>query len=189
MRIIPSITRTGTNMYQNTTLIIRAFSAITIVFFTLSTAALSEEDLHDSHDSHEMHEWELGISVGYANLKTENEEGANLHLHLLKRLEGDGFEKYFSVGFGAEMIVTDEKHYGAMVTLAVHPWRDLVLSVSPGFEWANHEGEWETEYATHLEAAYTFDVSENYHIGPVIGYSKTSHAEHYTVGIHMGIPF
>jgi hypothetical protein len=158
----------------------------------LSTAALSEEEHHEAHESHhEMHEWELGISVGYANLTTENEEGTNLHLHLLKRLEGDGFEKYFSAGFGAEMIVTtdNEKHYGAMVTLAYHPVEDLVLAISPGFEWAKHEGHsWERAYATHFEAAYVFDVYENYHIGPVIGYSKTSDAEHYTVGIHIGIP-
>jgi len=167
----------------------RALRAITLGLFVLNTAALSEEDHHDLHDSHEMHEWELGVSFGYANLKTEGEEGGNLHLHLLKRLEGDGFEKYFSVGFGAEVIVTDEKHYGAMLTLAYHPVEDLVLSVSPGFEWAKHEGSsWEREYATHLEAAYSFDVSENYHVGPVIGYSKTKDAEHYTVGIHIGIP-
>ncbi len=170
----------------------RTLTAITLSLSLLSTAALSEEEHHEEeHHSHAMHEWELGVSIGYANLKTENEEGGNLHLHLLKRLEGDGFEKYFSVGFGAEMIVTtdNEKHYGAMVTLAYHPVEALTLSVSPGFEWAKHEGSsWEREYATHLEAAYAFDVSENYHIGPVIGYSKTSDAEHYTVGIHIGIP-
>ena len=171
-------------MHKKITEFIKVFVVATIGLVGLSSTVLSEEDHHD----HEMHEWELGVSFGYANLKTENEEGSNIHLHLLKRLEGDGIQKYFSVGFGAEMIVTDEKHYGAMVTLAAHPWRDLVLSVSPGFEWANHEGAWEREYATHLEAAYTFDVSEKYHIGPVIGYSKTSEAEHYTVGIHIGIP-
>ena len=161
----------------------RALTAITLGTFALSTVALSEEDHH-----HETHEWELGISFGYANLKTEGEEGGNLHLHLLKRLEGDGFEQYFSVGFGAEMIVTDEEHYGAMLTLAYHPVEDLVLSVSPGFEWANHEGDWEREYATHLEVAYAFDISEDFHLGPVIGYSKTKDTEHYTVGIHIGIP-
>ena len=70
----------------------------------------------------------------YANLPTE---GTGLHLHILKRLDGDGIEKYFSIGFGGEMLITDEKHYAAMVTLGIHPWRALVLSVAPGFEWEN----------------------------------------------------
>ena len=115
-------------------------------------------------------------------------KGAKVEWYDLDEEEGLSEAVYFDVLSTPSMIITDEKHYGAMVTLAVHPWRDLVLSVSPGFEWANHEGTWESEYATHLEAAYTFDVSEKYHIGPVIGYSKTSDAEHYTVGIHIGIP-
>jgi hypothetical protein len=174
-------------MYKKISTFLRVLVAISIGLVGLSSAALSEEEHH--HDAHEGHEWELGISVGYANLKTEGEEGGNLHLHLLKRLGDEGLKKYFSAGFGAEVIRTDETHYGAMVTLAYHPVEDLVLAVSPGFEWAKHDGSsWEREYATHLEAAYSFDVSENYHIGPVIGYSKTSEAEHYTVGIHIGIP-
>lgn len=179
-------------MYQKIITSIKILTVATVGLVGLSTAALSEEDHHDEiHHSHAEHEWELGVSVGYANLKTENEEGGNLHLHLLKRLDGEGIEKYFSVGFGAEIIVTteSEKHYGAMVTFAYHPVEALTLSVSPGFEWAKHEGSsWERKYATHLEAAYAFDVSENYHIGPVVGYSKTSDTEHYTVGIHIGIP-
>jgi hypothetical protein len=152
----------------------------------LSTAALSEED---HHGGHEAHEWELGVSVGYTNLKTEGKEGANIDLHLLKRLDGDGFEKYFSVGFSAEMVVSDENHYVAMIVLAYHPTENLVLSVAPGVEWAKHEESWERVYVTHYEAVYNFDISEGYHIGPVIGYSKTKEAEHYTVGIHIGIPF
>lgn len=172
-------------MYKKISTFIRVLVAISIGSIGLSTAAMSEED---HHGSHEGHEWELGASIGYANLPTEGTEGTGLHLHILKRLDGDGIEKYFSIGFGGEMLITDEKHYAAMVTLGIHPWRDLVLSVAPGFEWANHEGEWEREYATHFEAVYSFDISENYHIGPAIGYSKTSEAEHYTVGIHIGIP-
>ena len=163
--------------------LIRELIVVTLGLVVLNTIAFSEEH------NHEMHEWELGVSLGYANLKTESEEGANLHLHLLKQLEGAGLAQYFSLGFGTEIIVTDEKHYGAMLTLAYHPVEDLTLSVSPGFEWAKHEGDsWEREYATHLEVSYSFDVSKNFHIGPVLGYSKTEDAEHYTVGIHVGIP-
>jgi len=172
-------------MYRKIKTFSRVLVAISISLAGLSTAALSEED---HHVGHEGHEWELGISAGYANLKTEGEEGVNLHLHLLKRLGDDGLKKYFSAGFGAEVIRTDETHYGAMVTLAYHPVEDLTLSISPGLEWEKHEGSWESHYATHYEAAYSFDISKSYHIGPVIGYSKTSEAEHYTVGIHIGIP-
>lgn len=87
------------------------------------------------------------------------------------------------------MVVSDENHYVAMIVLAYHPTENLVLSVAPGVEWAKHEELWERVYVTHYEAVYNFDISEGYHIGPVIGYSKTKEAEDYTVGIHIGIPF
>jgi hypothetical protein len=135
---------------------------------------------------HSDDNWEIGLSSGYANLKTEKEEGANLHFHLMKSLGEEGFAQYFSVGFGAEVIVTDEEHYGAMLTLAIHPTEDLTFEVSPGFEWANHDGSWEREYSTHLEVTYAFDISESFHLGPVVGYSKTKDSEHYTVGLHLG---
>ena len=172
-------------MYKKISTFMKVLIAISMALVGFSTAALSEEDHHASH----AHEWEFGVSAGYANLKTEGEEGTFLDLHLLKRLEGDGFEKYFSVGLGAEMIVSDEKHYAAMVVLAYHPTEDLLLSVAPGFEWAKHEGSsWKREYATHIEAVYNVGISGAYHIGPMIGYSKTSEAEEYSVGIHIGIP-
>ncbi|MEA3433627.1 MAG: hypothetical protein U9R13_03525, partial [Campylobacterota bacterium] len=78
-------------MYKKITTFIKMFVVATIGLVGLSSPVLSEEDHHD----HKMHEWELGVSMGYANLKTEDEEGVNLHLHLLKRLEGDGIQKYF----------------------------------------------------------------------------------------------
>ena len=106
----------------------------------------------------------------------------------MKELDGDGFEKYFSVGLGAEVVFSHENHYVAMVVFAYHPTENIVLSVAPGLEWAKHDGEWEREYVTHYEAIYNIYNSEKYHIGPMIGYSKTKEAEDYTVGIHIGIP-
>jgi hypothetical protein len=147
---------------------------------TFSSALLAEGHAHG--------EWELGVSAGYANLKTEHEEGKNIHLHLMKSLGDEGLAQYFSVGLGAETIITDEKHYGAMLTLAYHPVEDLTLAIAPGFEWAKHNGiSWEREYATHYEATYSFDIAEGYHVGPSVGYSSTKDAEHYTVGVHLGI--
>ena len=57
-------------MYKKTTLLMKTFAAVSIGLIGLSTAALSEEEHHEVHESHhEGHEWELGVSVGYANLK------------------------------------------------------------------------------------------------------------------------
>lgn len=141
-----------------------------------------------AYENHHQEEWELGLSVGYASLPDEDAEGTNVHLHVMKHLEGEGYE-YFSLGLGLEMIASEDTHYATMFTIAVHPTEDLTFSISPSLVWEKHdEEEWEHEYATHLELSYVFDVSEHFHIGPVIGYSKSSEAEHYTFGIHLGIP-
>ena len=151
--------------------------------------ALASEDV--SHDAsgkdHGESGFELGLSVGYAYLEAEKDEAPVIHAHLMKRLSGEGLQKYFSLGFGIETILTDEKHYAAMVTMAVHPTDNIILSLSPGVAWEEHEGETESAYVTHIEAAYVFEVS-HYHIGPVVGYSKTEDDKHYTIGIHIGIP-
>jgi hypothetical protein len=155
-----------------------------IILSTTFIFALAEKH-HEEHHA----DWELGLSAGYANLKTEGEEGSNLHLHLMKSLGDEGLQQYFSVGLGLETIITDEEHYGAMLTLAFHPIEDLTFAFSPGFEWAKHDGKnWEREYATHLEMTYAFDVLENLHVGPVVGYSKTKEGEHHTIGLHFGLP-
>ena len=51
-----------------------------------------------------------------------------------------------------------------------------------------HEGEWETEYTTHLEVSYGFMIGE-YEIGPVIGYADSADDKHYMIGIHLGKGF
>jgi hypothetical protein len=151
----------------------------------LSLLLLSSLYAQEHHDEG----WELGVAVGYANLITEEAEGTNIHLHLLKRLEAEDWRQYFSLGFGLEMIIAEEKHYVPMLTIAVHPIEDLTFALSSGLEFAKHENnEWENIYTTHIEATYVFDVSEDFHLGPVIGYSKNNEGEHYTIGLHIGIP-
>jgi len=166
---------------------VKSVSLIVIAWGALCSTAFCQEGHNDMHSEHESDGLEIGLSVGYAYLKEDREDGVNLHLHLMKRLSGEGLQKYFSVGVGVETIITDEKHYAAMFSLAAHPWRNLVLSVSPGLEWAKHEGKWESEYATHLEAAYNFEGS-GFHYGPTISYSKTKDDQHYAIGIHIGVP-
>jgi hypothetical protein len=162
------------HMYKKIITSMKVLTVATVCLIGFSTAAISGEEHYGAHKSHD---WELGIGLGYTDLKTEGENGATLDLHLMKELEGDGLEKYFSVGFGAEVVLSHENHYVAMVVLAYHPTEHLELSIAPGLEWAKHDGTWEREYVTHYEAIYNFEIAEDYHIGPMIGYSKTKEAE------------
>jgi len=165
------------------------FYIVTSAFICSITPAISQEhNTNDAHDIHQARDIELGASLGYAYLKEEQKNGLNIHLHAMKKLSDEGLWQHVSLGLGVETIITDETHYAAMLSLAIHPWRSLVLSVSPGIEWAKHTGTWESNYATHFETAYTFE-STSFHYGPVIGYSKTAHAQHYTAGIHFGKHF
>ncbi|MCF6210717.1 MAG: hypothetical protein L3K24_08635 [Gammaproteobacteria bacterium] len=161
---------------------------VTIGWSSINTLAFAKEKHTEEHSGHELNEMEVGLSIGYAYLQEEKESGLNLHLHVMKRLSGEGFQRYLSIGWGVETIISKEKHFGTMVSLAVHPWRNLVLSISPGIEWAEHDGKWGSKYASHIEAVYTFE-GLGFHYGPVVGYSRTSEEQHYTVGVHFGIPF
>ena len=161
---------------------LRSAISIMILFGSFSTAVLSQEKHTHTHDEHSPGGLELGASIGYVYLEEEKADGVNLHLHLMKRLS-----EYFSIGAGVERIFSNEAHYGAMITLGIHPSNNLTLSVSPGREWAKHDGEWESGYATHIEASYMFEGS-GFHYGPTVGYSKTQEDKHYTLGIHFGFP-
>lgn len=160
---------------------------MTSFFYKLALSLLLFSTLAFAYENHHEEEWELGLSMGYASLPDEDAEGTNVHLHVMKHLEGEGFE-YFSVGLGLEMIASDDTHYATMFSVAVHPTEDFTLSFSPSIVWEKYEDAWENAYASHFEASYVFDVSEHFHIGPVIGYSTSDEAEHYTFGIHIGIP-
>ncbi|VGO15869.1 hypothetical protein PDESU_04456 [Pontiella desulfatans] len=140
---------------------------------------------HDDH-GHDTSGLEIGLSVGFVHLKEEGEDAAGFHGHVMKRLGSEGVWNKLAIGLGAEYIAAEEQHYAAMVPIAVYPWRGLMLSVAPGVLWAEHEGSMETEYTTHLEAAYLFEVGK-YDLGPVVGYSKTSEESHHMIGLHFGI--
>jgi hypothetical protein len=145
------------------------------------------KDAHDHHHhGHDLSGPELGVSVGYVHLEEEDENVPGVHAHLLHRLGDDGLRRHFAIGAGAEYLFSDEEHYALMFSLAAYPWRGLVLSVSPGVQWAEHEGDTEAEYSTHLEAAYVFPFGD-YDIGPVIDYSWTKDEKHYMIGLHIGI--
>lgn len=160
--------------------------AIAMCIWSFPGSAFSEGVDHHAHHGHDVSGPELGLSAGYVHLEEDDEDVLGVHAHLLKRLNTEGMLRYFAVGGGVEYLFSDETHCAAMLSVAVYPWRGLVLSVSPGVQWAEHEGDMEAEYSTHLEAAYVFAVGD-FDIGPVIDYSRTKDEEHYMIGFHLGV--
>ncbi len=160
---------------------------VILVLCVWSTAEVAlGEDSHHAHHDHDLSGPELGISAGYVHLKEEDEDALGVHAHLLQRLGDEGLRRHLAIGVGAEYLFTEEEHYALMLSLAAYPWRGLILSVSPGVQWAEHEGDTASEYTTHFEAAYVFPFGR-YDIGPVIDYSRTKDESHYMIGLHMGI--
>ena len=146
-------------------------------------------DDHDSegHAPHD-HGFEIGLSTGYTYLANEDESALGLHLHLMRRLSGEGFLSHFGVGVGFETIFADHDHHAVMGSVALYPWRNLVLTVSPGVIFADHDGEWENEYATHFEASYGFKWGK-LEVGPFVGFSQGNDDRHYMAGLHIGWGF
>lgn len=149
---------------------------------------LAGEKCNHAHHRHDLSGPELGMSAGYVHLEEEDEDVPGVHAHVLQRLGDDGIRRRLAIGAGAEYLFSEEQHYALMLSLAAYPWRGLVLSVSPGLQWAEHEGQTEAEYSTHLEAAYVFVVGE-VDVGPVFDYSSTKDEEHHMIGFHLGIHF
>jgi len=168
----------------------------TAVLFTTALLACGQirsafsEESHGSHEhhSHDTRGMEMGFSAGYFHLDAENENAPGMHVHLSKRLHEEGLMKHFALGVGGEVIFADHEHYAVLLPLFVYPWRGLVLSVAPSMIIAEHEEDWESEYATHLEAAYVFEIGK-IDAGPVVGYSRSSDDKHYMVGLHVGVHF
>ncbi len=180
-------------------------SVLTVLLACLpaATALCGEHEDHDhNYHSHDVSGYELGLSAGLVHLEEEDENAASLHMHFGKRLGDEGFREHLSLGLGGEVIFAEHQHFAGMLQLSVLPWKGLVLSAAPGILWAEHEGqhedegeheggeesEWETDYTTHLEAAYVLEFGE-YDVGPVVGYSWTAEETHFMVGVHFGMHF
>ncbi len=186
------------------------FGILGFLLFFPVLSCYSEEDHSTSHAHHSHHKSgiEYGVSIEYSYLDEKKDEHSGegveeqsqdseheihnesqfvpgLHLHIIKQLAKEGFLKYLGAGVGGELLFTRDTHYSLMGSLAFYPWRELVLILSPGAEFAKHEGNKETALVMHYEAAYGFMVND-FHIGPAIGFAQTGDSQHYSLGIHIG---
>lgn len=154
---------------------------------TARCQAIEHEHQHGGHGGHD-HIYELGLSTGFVHMKPEGESAVGTHLHLIRRFQGEGIWRFLGVGIGFETIFADHMHYNVMGTIAIYPYKNLSIGISPGMLIVEHDNRCELCYSTHVEVAYAFEVGQ-LHVGPVIGYARSGNDEHYFVGIHLGKGF
>ncbi|MDG2209634.1 MAG: hypothetical protein P8K81_06550 [Flavobacteriales bacterium] len=119
------------------------------------------------------------------------EPGAKLglHAHYIKRLNTSPF----GLGVGVEYIVDEHQHQTYSVVGQWTPVPALHFVVAPGvvLEEEDVEGfEYEREvgWAVHFEIVREFALGK-LDIGPSLEYALDQHAQHFAIGIHVGIPF
>ena len=148
---------------------------------------LEHEHEYGEHGRH-SHIYELGLSTGFVRMEPEGESALGTHLHFIRRFRGEGIERFLGLGVGFEAIFADHMHYNLMGTIAIYPYKNLFIGISPGMLIVEHHDECEMCYSTHVEVAYGFDVGQ-FHVGPVVGYAKSGDDEHYMIGIHLAKGF
>ena len=123
----------------------RYFALMIAGLLSNSSVVLAKDQHNEIHHLHDKHDIELGVSLGYSYLEEQKEEGTNLHLHIMKKLSGEGIQKYLSVGVGLESIFLHEQHNATMLALGIHPANNIVFTISAGKEWAKHNGVTESD--------------------------------------------
>lgn len=165
---------------MNTNLIIR-FIFITS-FFNFSLLA-------EGDHGHHHKPLEFGFSIESVNIEEEGEDEnvAGIHAHVIRKLTSskNEFLNHFGLGLGTEVLFADEEHYSLMFSLAYYPADNWAVLVSPGYEFAKHDGETEEHFSMHYELTYTKEF-KHFHAGPVLSFSKTSESKHLGIGLHFG---
>ncbi|UCG58128.1 MAG: hypothetical protein JSU70_01215 [Phycisphaerales bacterium] len=161
-----------------------------IVLFHTSTGCCEPMEREHEHAEHGGHDrvYELGVSTGFVRMEPEGQSAVGTHLHLIRRFQGEDIRRFFGLGIGFETVFADHTHYNVMGTIAVYPYKNLSIGISPGVLIVEHDNECELCYSTHVEVAYVFEIGQ-FHVGPVAGYAKSGDDEHYFVGIHLGRGF
>ncbi len=184
-------------MIYHPTLKLNSPVIISFLFINVFTQPISAENdspntHHEEHEEehihHDAHANEISMFAGYVYLDPEDDSAFGLHLHFIKHLQGESLKKYFGLGVGFETIFADNLHYNVMGSIAIYPYRNLVIILSPGVLIVEHHKELETRYSTHFEAVYGF-LFRGYEIGPVVGFAQSGDDIHYTIGIYFGKGF
>ncbi|PKP39364.1 MAG: hypothetical protein CVT98_02060, partial [Bacteroidetes bacterium HGW-Bacteroidetes-15] len=147
----------------------RNFFGIALLLFSqmylfANGLVVSPQEDHHHHDHHHNSSWELGVAAGGVYLVNEQEYAMGLHLHLLKRIPK--LER-LSLGLGFETVFDEHTHFNTAIVAKYDVWKGLSFVLSPGLLFLKHESAWETDFSTHFEMLYEFQLGK-VHLGPVI---------------------
>ena len=124
---------------------------------------------------------EVGLFAGLANYDALEEK--NYAFQMLKGFDG------YALGLEVESIVTDEREYATVGILEIELPHGFTFAMLPGFEWTKEEDKWEKTFVNNLEIFYEIELIEQYHIEPILKYSKLGDTEHITFGVYIGTSF
>ncbi|RMG42743.1 MAG: hypothetical protein D6719_05445 [Candidatus Dadabacteria bacterium] len=182
----------------------KAPHCLMVILLLVVTDVRADQSAGHSHSS-EGASWDVGLSLEYVYLEghssseaehheDEHEErhsdgdesAVGTHFHIIRKFSTDFPPRLIGIGAGAEVVFTDNPHYNLMGTVALYPWRDLVVSVSPGIEFDKHDGRYLEKFSMHYDIGYGFDLN-GLHIGPVIGLGRSGGTNHYFAGLHVDL--
>lgn len=150
---------------------------ITLAILTTLSSFSQDEDTH-------FHKNELGVSIAPVLFMPSEEIAFGLHAHYVKNIKNENF----GIGLGAEYIFNEEKHQTYSVVFDYRLIGGLHVIAAPGVALENELGKTEAVFALHLETNYEFEL-EHFNLGPSFEFAYDPHDIHYSLGLHISIPF
>jgi hypothetical protein len=148
----------------------------------MSLFAQNNHNTTDEHE-HDHHNNEIGIGYSPVYLTTDKEFVHSIHFHYLRNIS----ETRFNIGLGYEKIFSDHNHDMVNLIGSIFLIDHLSFSIAPGLIFEDSKFD-DIKFAMHFELYYEFEL-DNFHIGPMAGYSFSKEDNHIGVGIHLGYVF
>jgi len=161
-------------------------SSLACLVFLLTAAFVSPALCQDSEPEHEEHFHHVGFLLGSVYSLDEKTLAPGLGFEYERVLPFGN--RLFGIGFGAEMVFDEHKHYVLSLLLPFHPVRPLTLFVATGIMFIDKNG-LESRFAIHLGAEYEFELRRGFFLAPEFEIAFAGDDVHIMLGIHIGRGF
>ena len=160
----------------------KILNTLLLIFISFTAFAQNNSNTKDAHH-HDHHKNEVGIGYSPVYQTSEKEIVNSIHLHYLRNIS----DSRFNLGLGYEKIFSDHNHDMVNFIGSAMVSDHLSFSLAPGLVLENSKFD-DVKFALHFELFYEFEF-ENFHVGPMAGYSLSKEDNHIGAGIHLGYIF